>query len=179
MGIEGQHQRLAMQRTSHCPQMSIVTPSLKYQHLGCKEWCLAMMRPIKTGSKTVTWVMLYLCVWLCCLSSMVLLALTITNSQGRKDTEIWICYHMQNGFIGFFFQVPMFDSTTSIAKVQSRTSVRTRTFQTEHKVQFEFRFRFRLQKISGEQVWTEPNLWTFSHWGAYFLSIFDNFFGIF
>jgi len=69
------------------------------------------MRPINTGSKTVTWVMLYLCVWLCHLSSMVLLASTITNSQGRKDTEIWICYHMQNGFIGFFFQVPMFDST--------------------------------------------------------------------
>ena len=34
---------------------------------------------------------------------------------------------------------------------------------TERKVRFEFRFRFGLQKISGEQVWTEPNLRTFSH----------------
>ena len=65
----------------------------------------------------------------------------------------------------------------SVAEVRSRTSVRTRTFRTECKVRFEF--RFRLQKISGEQVRTELNLRTFSHWGAYFPSIFDIFFGIF
>jgi len=35
--------------------------------------------------------------------------------------------------------------------------------------------RFRLQKISGEQVQTELNLRTFSHWGAYFPSILDIF----
>jgi len=68
---------------------------------------------------------------------------------------------------------------TSVAEVRSRTSVRTRTFRTERKVRFEFRFRFGLQKISGEQVRTEPNLRTFGHWEAYFPSVFDISFGIF
>ena len=67
----------------------------------------------------------------------------------------------RNELLHTTWQAAYADIPASIAEVWSWTSVQTRTSWTKCKVQFKFRFRFELQKISGEQVQTEPNLWTF------------------